>query len=401
MGGEWRTCRLGDVIELKRGYDLPTRQRERGQVQIISSSGPSGFHNEPMVKAPGVVTGRYGTIGEVFYVTEDFWPLNTTLYVRDFKESDPRFVSYFLRTLDFLAFSDKAAVPGVNRNHLHEAEIVWPEGHEQHLIAELLGSLDDKVELNRQMSRTLEEMARALFRNWFVDFDPVRAKAEGREAAIRADAADLFPGRFGDNGLPEGWSFRRADEIAALVRDGVEPSSLDPVTPYVGLEHLSKRQLTLSDHGHASDVDSIKTRFEKGDLLFGKLRPYFHKVSIAPEAGICSSDIFVFRAKPGFPTPYLYLAFSEDSFVAAATGGSTGTRMPRADWGHLRNEVFAMGDERVMRAFGDITAPMLTRTASLAAESRTLAALRDTLLPKLISGELRIPDAAALVEQAA
>jgi type I restriction enzyme S subunit len=304
---------------------------------------------------------------------------------------------------EILRFASQVGTPGIGQplTSLRRFMVPLPPVDVQTGISDLLGSLDDKIELNRRMARTLEDMARALFRSWFVDFDPVRAKVEGRDPAIGADAADLFPDRFGDDGLPEGWSFRRADEIAALVRDGVEPSSLDPATPYVGLEHLPKRQLTLSDHGHASDVDSIKTRFEKGDLLFGKLRPYFHKVSIAPEAGICSSDIFVFRAKRGLPTPYLYLAFSEDSFVAAATGGSTGTRMPRADWGHLRNEVFAMGDERMMRAFADITAPMLARTASLAADSRTLAALRDTLLPKLISGELRIPDAEALVEEAA
>lgn len=292
-------------------------------------------------------------------------------------------------------------MPNLNEGVIRSFPLLLPPFDIQQSIADLLGSLDDKIELNRRMARTLEEMARALFRSWFVDFDPVRAKMDGRDPALSADVADLFPDFVGDNDLPQGWTSLRADEIAALVRDGVEPSSLNPATPYIGLEHLPKRQLTLGGHGHASDVGSIKTRFETGDLLFGKLRPYFHKVSIAPAAGICSSDIFVFRAKRAVPPPYLYLAFSEDSFVAAATGGSTGTRMPRADWGHLSNEVFAVGNERVMQAFADTTAPMLARAAALVAESRTLAALRDTLLPKLISGELRIPDAEALIDEAA
>ena len=176
----WRMTSLGEVVELKRGYDLPQRDRIPGSVPLVSSSGVTDHHAEAKVKGPGVVTGRYGTLGKVFYVEEDFWPLNTTLYVRDFKGNDPRFISYFLRTLDFFAYSDKAAVPGLNRNHLHQEVVRIPPLDEQCAIAHVLGTLDDKIELNRRMNETLEAMARALYRSWFVDFEPVRAKMEGR-----------------------------------------------------------------------------------------------------------------------------------------------------------------------------------------------------------------------------
>ena len=180
MASEWRNATLGGMIELKRGYDLPQRERSRGEIPIVSSSGVTGYHSEAKVPGPGVVTGRYGTLGEVFYVADDFWPLNTTLYVRDFKDNDPRFVSYFLRSVNFLAYSDKAAVPGVNRNHLHQAQVRYPNNPaEQRAIAHILGTLDDKIELNRRTNETLEALARALFKSWFVDFDPVRAKMEG------------------------------------------------------------------------------------------------------------------------------------------------------------------------------------------------------------------------------
>ena len=119
----WREVSLGDVLELKRGYDLPARDRIPGSVPLVSSSGITYHHAVSMAKGPGVVTGRYGTLGEVFFIPQDFWPLNTTLYVRDFKGNDPRFISYFLRSLDFRAYSDKAAVPGLNRNHLHLARV--------------------------------------------------------------------------------------------------------------------------------------------------------------------------------------------------------------------------------------------------------------------------------------
>ena len=136
---EWHETSLGEVIELKRGYDLPKRERIPGSVPLVSSSGITDYHAKAKVKGPGVVTGRYGTLGQVFFVRDDFWPLNTTLYVRDFKGHDPRFISYFLRTLDFSAYSDKAAVPGLNRNHLHQDIVRVPPLGEQRAIARVLG----------------------------------------------------------------------------------------------------------------------------------------------------------------------------------------------------------------------------------------------------------------------
>ncbi|GIK76310.1 MAG: hypothetical protein BroJett021_52980 [Chloroflexota bacterium] len=120
------------------------------------------------------MTGRYGTLGEVFYLTEDFWPLNTTLYVQDFKGNYPLFIYYLLQGLDFSGYSDKSSVPGLNRNHLHTMQVCIPPLPEQRAIAHILGTLDDKIELNRRMNATLEAITRAIFKSWFVDFDPVQ-----------------------------------------------------------------------------------------------------------------------------------------------------------------------------------------------------------------------------------
>ena len=216
----WQEATLGEVLTLQRGFDLPGRKRVPGSVPVVSSSGITDYHTESKVKGPGVVTGRYGTIGEVFFVPEDFWPLNTTLYVRDFKGNDPRFISYFLRGIDFFAYSDKAAVPGVNRNHLHESLVRYPsELGAQRAIAHILGTLDDKIELNRRMNQTLEEMARAIFQDWFVDFGPVRAKLEGREPYLPPELWDLFPDRLVDSELgeiPEGWEVKELGELIEL-----------------------------------------------------------------------------------------------------------------------------------------------------------------------------------------
>jgi type I restriction enzyme S subunit len=148
----WKSGPLGKVVTLQRGFDLPHKQRKPGVVPVVTSSGFGDTHCESKVAAPGVVTGRYGTIGEVFYVREDFWPLNTTLYVRDFHGNDPLFVSYLLRTIDFHSHSGKSGVPGVNRNDLHEIIVrVPPTKTEQEAIAEALSDADALIEALEQL----------------------------------------------------------------------------------------------------------------------------------------------------------------------------------------------------------------------------------------------------------
>jgi len=158
----WRIAKLGDVLELKRGYDLPAAQRQAGTVPIISSSGPSGLHSEAKASAPGIVTGRYGTIGLVFYVREDFWPLNTTLYVRNFKGTDVLYAYHLLRLIDFRKFSDKAAVPGVNRNHLHEEAVVAPPLAVQQRFTSLASAWLDLAAQSTDQTRVLTAVRDAL-----------------------------------------------------------------------------------------------------------------------------------------------------------------------------------------------------------------------------------------------
>ncbi|MGH8467942.1 MAG: restriction endonuclease subunit S [Gammaproteobacteria bacterium] len=423
MGGEWREAALGDVIELKRGYDLPQRDRIPGSVPLVSSSGVTAYHSVAMVKGPGVVTGRYGTLGQVFYVKEDFWPLNTTLYVRDFKGNDPRFVSYFLRGLDFLAYSDKAAVSGLNRNHLHQADVrIPPDVGEQRAIAHILGTLDDKIELNQRMSETLEAMARALFKSWFVDFDPVRAKQpknvgwlspSGRNPPDKADGglrdyaanppyelpphiADLFPDRFQDSELgeiPAGWDMGTLGDVAKHPRRGVQPDKIDAATPYIALEHIPKRCIALSEWGVANGLESNKFEFKRGEILFGKLRPYFHKVGVAPVDSVCSTDIVVVTSREEAWFGFMLGHVSSTAFVDYTNAGSTGTKMPRTSWSEMARYPVVIPPESVAQAFTTQIRPAVERIIASIHESCTLAALRDTLLPKLITGELRVKDA--------
>lgn len=403
MAGEWREMNLGEAVELKRGYDLPSRERRDGPFPIVSSSGISGRHAEAKAKAPGVIIGRYGTLGEVYYITEDYWPLNTALYVRDFKGNDPRFISYFLRTLDFAAYSDKAAVPGLNRNDLHTAQIVLPPFAEQRAIAHILGTLDDKIELNRKMAATLEAMARALFKAWFVDFEPVRAKMEGRDPGLPEPLTDLFPSRLvetEEGEIPEEWRLGNVGDIAENPRHAARPSDIPVGTAYIALEHMPRRSLALDQWAEADGVESNKYWFERSDVLFGKLRPYFHKVCIAPLDGVCSTDIVVLRPKSREYWSYLALIASSVEFVAFTDQSSTGTKMPRTNWSDMSRYDIVLAPPQVLNAFDRVVRPLLDKIAMSVHESRALAALRDALLPKLVSGELRVKDAKKFLERA-
>ena len=151
----WNRTNLGNIITLKRGYDLPQQKREEGKIPIFSSSGLSGFHSTAMVEAPGVITGRYGTIGEVFYSKDAFWPLNTTLYVEDFHGNNPLFIYYLLKTLNWQQFTSASAVPGINRNTVHKADIAIPDLHTQNKIATILNHIDNKIRCNHDINENL------------------------------------------------------------------------------------------------------------------------------------------------------------------------------------------------------------------------------------------------------
>ncbi len=149
---EWKKGELGSFVTLKRGFDLPQQKRKNGDIPIFSSSGISGFHNTAMQEGPGVITGRYGTIGQVFYAESNYWPLNTTLFVEDFHGNDPRFVYYFLKTLNWEQFASASAVPGINRNTVHKEIVALPDLQTQHKISSLLALIDEKIKTNEQIN---------------------------------------------------------------------------------------------------------------------------------------------------------------------------------------------------------------------------------------------------------
>jgi type I restriction enzyme S subunit len=279
--------------------------------------------------------------------------------------------------------------------------ITLPPASEQRAIAHVLGTLDDKIELNRRMSETLEAMARALFSSWLVDFDPVRAKAEGRDPGLPEAIAALFPDALTEHPdlgeIPEGWDPGTLGDVADHPRRGVQPEQIAPSTPYIALEHMPRRSIALGDWGTADGLASNKFEFKRGEILFGKLRPYFHKVGVAPLDGVCSTDIVVVKPKTDVWFGLVLGHTSSVAFVDYTNAGSTGTKMPRTSWGEMARYPITVPPREVAQAFTARLRPIVDRIMSFTHETRTLAALRDALLPKLISGDLRLDNPERIV----
>lgn len=400
----WKVLQISSLFEqLKVGkrFDKKTATSKSG-VPVIdqSSEGCIGHHRE----APGIDTSHDRPVvtfanhtcemrlmREPFSVIQNVFPLAPT------SECASPFALYYLTKGRVKLEEYKGHFPAFRASY-----ICVPTVPEQREIASILGALDDKIELNRRMSATLEDMARSLYRSWFVDFDPVHAKMEGRQPAFMDEAtAALFPDRFGDDGLPEGWTHGCLGDVAANPRTGVKPDQIDPSTPYIGLEHMPKRCITLGDWGSAGDIGSQKSAMSKGDFLFGKLRPYFHKVGISPVDGICSTDIIVVRPATPAWGAFVLSVISSDEFVEHSNAGSSGTRMPRTNWKDMARYETVIPSEEVATAFEAILAPARARIIEGVHEAKTLASLRDSLLPKLMSGELRVGDARNHIEEVA
>jgi type I restriction enzyme S subunit len=242
-----------------------------------------------------------------------------------------------------------------------------------------------------------------------VDFEPVRAKMEGRWQrgqslpGLPAHLYDLFPDRLVDSELgeiPEAWRVGTLGDVAENLRRGVQPDCIAPNTPYIALEHMPRRCIALFDWGTAEGIESNKFEFKKGEILFGKLRPYFHKVGVAPVDGVCSTDIVVIVPRRPVWTAFVLGHVSSAEFVDYTNAGSSGTKMPRTSWADMARYEIVMPPEPIAEAFNTLVQPLTERIIAGIHESRTLAALRDALLPKLIRGEIRVRDAERFLEEA-
>lgn len=420
MAREWETAPLSELCEqiadcphstpmwTNSGVIVLRNQNIRGGgLDLSSPSYTDEAHFEQRsrrarLRAGDLVLTREAPMGEVCMVPEN---LRCCLGQRmvmlrpNPKKCDSRFLLYSIQS-DAVQHEIKASegtgstVSNLRIPLLEALPIPHPPLAEQKAIAAVLGALDEKIELNRRMNATLEAIVRALFQSWFVDFDPVRARLDGWSATgVDSATAALFPELLEDSPLghiPKGWKVTNLGEIATNPRRGVQPRDIGPNTSYIALEHMPRRSIALGDWDDSAAVASNKLAFKKGEILFGKLRPYFHKVGVAPLDGVCSTDILVLAPKSPEWFGFLLGHASSEDLIQFTDLASTGTRMPRTSWTDIGSYKVALPPVSIADVFTKSVSPFICRINANLHESRVLAAIRDALLPKLLSGEITL-----------
>ena len=425
MAGDWTVCPLEDCMAVIIDYRGKTPAKTSSGIPLITAKVVKGGRIETpdefigfddyvswmrrgIPEAGDVVVTTEAPLGEVAQLGEGQIALAQRLIALRGKPEilDNGFLKFLMQSEavqhQLRARASGTTVLGIKQSELRRVLLTLPSLAQQRAIARILGALDDKIELNRQLNQTLEAIARAIFKSWFVDFDPVRAKMNGEPYPLNAATMALFPDRLVDSEMgeiPEGWEIGTIGDIAVNPRRGVQPGNMAEDTPYIGLEHMPQKSIALADWGSARDVTSNKFAFDKGDILFGKLRPYFHKVGVVPVAGVCSTDILVIAPARQEHYSYLLTLVSDARLIDFVVAASSGTRMPRTSWQDVARYKVALPVTQTALAFDRQVRPLVGLIQGNIHQSRTLAALRDILLPKLISGELRVPEAEGFVEE--
>lgn len=404
--GAWRNTVVGNLLNFSNGRSSPPRSANL-QFPVYGSNGIIGSASTTNADENTIIVGRVGSYcGSLYLAETKCWVTDNAIKASPVATNDAKFLFYLLQTLDLNNRRAGSGQPLLNQQILATIPAYVPEPEEQKAIAAVLSALDDKIELNRRMNETLEASARALFRDWFVDFGPVKAKAANAPATLAPEIWFLFPAQLDDEGKPEGWQEFRLDELADYRTGSINPGNQpDTLFEHYSLPAYDAREQPALDLG--STIKSNKTQIPSGAILLSKLNPETPRVWIpdlpAGQPQVASTEFLAFVPKKKVGMALVYSLFNETTFRQTLSGMVTGTSKShqRVSPGAVTKLIVLTADPQIFSAFEKAVGPMLDQILANRLESRTLAQTRDWLLPKLMSGEIRVADAARVVENAA
>lgn len=406
MDRGWQRKRLGEVIELQYGKNLPSAKRVKaGEVNVYGSNGVVGRHNEALVTGPHIIIGRKGSVGKIHFEPDRSWPIDTTFYVEQRPSYDVRFLANLLRTLGLEDMNSDAAVPGLNRKAALSVEAFFPPLEEQKLIAKALSSIESRMQFKEEMNGTLEDMARALFRDWFVDFGPTRRQRAGATDPIAimggafpaekaATLAPLFPPTLGEDGLPESWIKEALGERVTVKRGG----SPRPIKDFIRPEGIP--WVKIADATKCKGPNLFETREfikEEGLRKTVELQAGSLILSNSATPGLpkflrlraCIHDGWLyFPDTGGLSNEFLYLAFLH--FKEVIVSQATGSVFNNLKTDVLKRQEFVFPPAHLLTEFDAVVGLIFNKILANEEESQTLSSLRDLLLPKLMAGEIRL-----------
>lgn len=371
---EWKEVRLGDILNFRRGHDLPHSAMKPGNIPVAGSNGIIGYHDTATPIKPILTIGRSGNVGKPYFY-EEAWAHNTTLYVDDFKGNDPKFLYYLCQTMPFANFGGGSAVPTLNRNHIHPLETKIPvKVEDQRRIASILSSLDRKIELNNKINDDLEEMAQAIFKNWFVDFEPFK------------------DGKFVDSELgmiPEGWKVGTLADIAEITM-GQSPAGNSLNENREGMIFYQGS----SDFGFRFPSIRVFTtepkRLAVANSVLFSVRAPVGDINVAKEECCIGRGVASIKSKYGHDSYLFYTMKSLHKLFDSFDG--EGTVFGSINKKTLSAIQILLPSDGIVEQFNNIASSFDDRIRSLSDESSRLSTLRDTLLPRLMSGELEVPE---------
>ncbi len=399
MTSEWRPSTWGQEISLEYGKALRGYQDGKSGYRVFGSNGPIGWTDKFLTKGPGVILGRKGAYRGVHFSKDPFYVIDTAYYVEPKSEMDRRWLYYAIQHYKLGEIDDGSPIPSTTRAAVYVRDLEVPPVEQQREIGRVLAALDDRIDHNRALAANLEAIARALFKSWFVDFDPVRAKAAGETPpGLAPDLAALFPDRLVDSELgeiPEGWSAEYfGDSFEFTMGQSPPGSTYNEIGE--GLPFFQG----CTDFGSIQPSVRVfctePTRYAKrGDVLMSVRAPV-GSVNIAPFECAIGRGICAVRHKQG-STPYAYLHLKANAVAIDGAAGE-GAVFKSLGKNQLAKMKVLSPTSSVVSAFTSVVDPVFARLLVAEMETESLAHLRDLLLPRLISGRLRVEDVEKLVE---
>ncbi|MEE2603076.1 restriction endonuclease subunit S [Alcanivorax sp.] len=390
--------RLGDLITLKRGYDLPEKDRVPGPYPVISSAGISGVHHDYKVEGPGVVTGRYGTLGEMYFVDGKYWPHNTALYVQNFKGNDPKYIYYLLSCLGRIRTSDKSAVPGVNRNELHEMAIPAIDDKKlQIAIRKVLEAIDQKIELNNRINAELEAMAKTLYDYWFVQFDFPDTNGK----PYKTSGGKMVYNPTLKREIPEGWIDCLLGDHVTFKR-GISYKSGDiqnAGVPFINLNSFSlSGEFKLEGTKYYNGKFKPESKLNPGELVIAitdvtRNADIIGKSFVIPdifdETPLMSCDVASVSSRK-FCNAYLEQLFNSESYHKYIKYYASGTLVLHLDLNGVKWFKTYLPPQKLLEEYSQHCASLFKQRNIVLKENVYLESLRDWLLPMLMNGQVTV-----------
>ena len=390
---EWKEYQIQDVCRLINGRAYSNDEMlEHGKYKIVRVGNLSGGNSTWFYSDLELLADKYCHNGDLLFAWActfgpHIWKEDNTIFhyhiwkiVEDKDVVDRRFFYYYLKyaTGGFLGALNGSVMVHITKSSMEKMNIRIPKNLEdQHRIASVLSSLDRKIELNNKINADLEEMAQVIFKNWFVDFEPFK------------------DGKFVDSELgmiPEGWKVGTLKDLLYLRKDSIKAANKGNL-PYLPIDTIPMHCLVATDFKSNDEAKSSLQTFEQNDIVVGAMRVYFHRVILAPCKGITRTTCFVLSVKNENALAYSLMQCNQDEAISFAEKTSKGSTMPYAVWdGGYGEYKVVIPPSEVMKSFNDLLSNFFSKMNKNAIENSRLSTLRDTLLPRLMSGELEVPE---------